>query len=162
MKKEKIIKRMLTITIILILIDQFSKLLVSLLVKQDIVVIQNVFEIIISNNKVVSFRNNFRDCLILILALIIAIRFVANQKQSLTPKVVNYISMIFAGCSSNLIDRIFRKMEFNFIKLGDFPVFGLSDLFILLGWILFIIDLIKMQKIDKMSSGKKASKTHKK
>ena len=58
--------------------------------------------------------------------------------------------MMIAGGISNVIDRIFRGAVFDFIKIGDFPVFNIADSIIVIGWILFVIDLIRnIREISK-------------
>ena len=53
------------------------------------------------------------------------------------------LSMIIAGGVGNLIDRIFRGAVFDFIKLGiNFPVFNFADIFIFIGWIIYVVYLM--------------------
>ena len=71
-----------------------------------------------------------------------------SQKDKLTKPVVIYLSFIIAGGISNVIDRIFKGAVFDFIKVGNFPVFNLADTFIVCGWLLFVINFIKYTAID--------------
>ena len=84
------------------------------------------------------------------LVLAIIIRFLVTQKKNLNYKTTIFISMMIAGGISNVIDRIFRGAVFDFIKIGDFPVFNIADSIIVIGWILFVIDLIRnIREISK-------------
>ena len=71
------------------------------------------------------------------------IRYVITQRQFMTSKMIIFLSLILAGGFSNLIDRIFRGAVLDFIKIGTFPVFNFADVFIVIGWILFLINILK-------------------
>ena len=76
------------------------------------------------------------------MVLTLIIRYVIKQRQFMTKKTIIFLSFIIAGGFSNLIDRIFRGAVLDFIKIGSFPVFNLADVFIVLGWILFAINIM--------------------
>lgn len=153
MESKKILKIILIVTILVILIDQVSKILIDLLVQNDIVILQNVLEISKFENEGFAFginKQNISNIALTFLVLAIIIRFIVMQKKNLTIKTTIFLSMIIAGGISNVIDRFFRGAVLDFIKVGDFPVFNLADCFIVIGWILFVIDLIKnIKEISK-------------
>lgn len=146
MENKKILKIILIVSILVILIDQISKGLVNRFMPDETVLLQNVLAISKLENEGIAFgfnKQNISNIALTILILAIIIRFIINQKKNLTTKVLVFITMIMAGGLSNLIDRIFKGAVFDFIKIGDFPIFNLADFFIVIGWILFIIDVIK-------------------
>ncbi len=146
MEGKKIVKIILICVILMVFIDQLSKILVDKFMPEETVILQNVltFSKIESGESALNLnKQNLSNIALFVLVLAIAIRFVITQKKNLKIKVVVYISMIIAGGFSNLIDRIFRGFVFEFIEIGDFPMFNLADFFIILGWILFVIDVIK-------------------
>jgi len=63
-----------------------------------------------------------------------------RQKYSFTRKV--FLSMILGGALCNLYDRIFLGYVIDYIDLGWWPVFNLSDSFITLGCSFFIISYL--------------------
>lgn len=146
MENKKILKIILIVSILIILIDQVSKILVNKFMPDETVLLQNVLVISKLENEGIAFgfnKQNVSNIVLTILILALIIRFIVNQKKNLSTKVLVYITMIMAGGFSNLIDRIFKGAVFDFIKIGNFPIFNLADFFIVIGWILFIIDVIK-------------------
>ena len=146
MESKKIFKIILILVIVIVLIDQISKILVDKFMPDETVILQNVLSITKYENEGIAFginNQNVSNIALILLVLTIIIRFVITQRKNLTIKVTVFISMMIAGGISNLIDRIFRGAVFDFIEIGDFPIFNLADSFIVIGWILFVIDLIK-------------------
>lgn len=146
MESKKIFKIILILVIVIVLIDQISKILVDKFMPDETVILQNVLSITKYENEGIAFginNKNVSNIALILLVLAIIIRFVITQRKNLTIKVTVFISMMIAGGISNLIDRIFRGAVFDFIEIGDFPIFNLADSFIVIGWILFVIDLIK-------------------
>ena len=146
MESKKILKIILIFVIAIVLVDQISKILVDNFMPEETIVLQNVLSITKYENEGVAFginNQNISNIALILLVLAIIIRFVITQRKNLTIKVTVFISMMIAGGISNLIDRIFRGAVFDFIEIGDFPIFNLADSFIVIGWILFVIDLIK-------------------
>ena len=146
MESKKILKIILIFVIAIVLVDQISKNLVDNFMPEETIVLQNVLSITKYENEGVAFginNQNISNIALILLVLAIIIRFVITQRKNLTIKVTVFISMMIAGGISNLIDRIFRGAVFDFIEIGDFPIFNLADSFIVIGWILFVIDLIK-------------------
>lgn len=141
METKKIIKIILITVISLILIDQVSKILVTTFITDDIILLQNVFAISKVQNDI--SRQNITNIVIMVLFLVVVIRFVIVQKHNLKKSTILFLSMIIAGMISNVLDIIFRGGTFAFIQLSDFPVFNLADCFIVIGWILFIVNLFR-------------------
>lgn len=141
--KNKIVRVLLIIVITLIVIDQVSKILVSNFLKEPV---GNEFvglEIVTNTGMAFGFNEgNIKNILLTIFVLIIIIRFVKNQIERIDTKTMVAISLVLAGGIGNLIDRFFRGGVLDFIKLYKIPIFNLSDVFVVLGWILLVIFII--------------------
>ncbi len=145
--KHKIIKLIVIIAIILIIIDQISKILITNLVSSPIG--NDYFKIEISNNTGMAFgfnSGNIKNIFITILILFIILKFVINQLERINKKTAVAIGMVVGGGISNLIDRIIRGSVLDFIKIYKFAIFNLADVFIVCGWILLIIFLIDFSR----------------
>lgn len=153
MENKKLLKVLLITIILLILIDQISKILVIKFLPDEKILIQNVLAISKVENEGIAFglnKQNLSNIMLTFLVLAIIIRFLVTQKKNLNYKTTIFISMMIVGGISNVIDRIFRGAVFDFIKIGDFPVFNIADSIIVIGWILFVIDLIRnIREISK-------------
>lgn len=141
--KNKIVRVLLIIVITLIVIDQVSKILVSNFLKEPV---GNEFvglEIVTNTGMALGFNEgNIKNILLTIFVLLIIIRFVKNQIERIDTKTMVAISLVLAGGIGNLIDRFFRGGVLDFIKLYKIPIFNLSDVFVVLGWILLVIFII--------------------
>ncbi len=141
--KNKIVRVLLIIVITLIVIDQVSKILASNFLKEPV---GNEFvglEIVTNTGMAFGFNEgNIKNILLTIFVLIIIIRFVKNQIERIDTKTMVAISLVLAGGIGNLIDRFFRGGVLDFIKLYKIPIFNLSDVFVVLGWILLVIFII--------------------
>lgn len=141
--KNKIVRGLLIIVITLIVIDQVSKILVSNFLKEPV---GNEFvglEIVTNTGMAFGFNEgNIKNILLTIFVLLIIIRFVKNQIERIDTKTMVAISLVLAGGIGNLIDRFFRGGVLDFIKLYKLPIFNLSDVFVVLGWILLVIFII--------------------
>ena len=141
--KNKIVRGLLIIVITLIVIDQVSKILVSNFLKEPV---GNEFvglEIVTNTGMALGFNEgNIKNILLTIFVLLIIIRFVKNQIERIDTKTMVAISLVLAGGIGNLIDRFFRDGVLDFIKLYKIPIFNLSDVFVVLGWILLVIFII--------------------
>lgn len=141
--KNKIVRGLLIIVITLIVIDQVSKILVSNFLKDPV---GNEFvglEIVTNTGMALGFNEgNIKNILLTIFVLLIIIRFVKNQIERIDTKTMVAISLVLAGGIGNLIDRFFRGGVLDFIKLYKIPIFNLSDVFVVLGWILLVIFII--------------------
>ena len=135
MELKKIRKISLIIIITLVVVDQISKILLSIFLKSDISLIPNFLSFTKVENKGIAFGLNKQNVVNIILTIMILgliIKYIIDQKKRLTKETVIYLSLILAGGISNLIDRIFKGAVFDFIKIGNFPVFNLADCFIVI------------------------------
>ena len=152
MELKKILRIILLIGLILIILDQTSKIIISQCMEEDINLIPNgVLTITKVENEGIAFgfnKQNVGNIGLSIIILVVIFNYIISQKSKLTKTVVVYLSFIIAGGISNVIDRIFKGAVFDFIKIGSFPVFNFADVFIVCGWLLFVINFIKYTAID--------------
>ena len=165
MKLKKIFKIVIIVSLIMIIIDQASKILINNLVNEDIKVIPEIFTITKLENEGIAFglnKQNLGNIGLCLLVLIVVINYIIAQKDRMTNFIVIYLSFIIAGGISNLIDRIFKGAVFDFIKIGNFPVFNIADCCVVIGWLLFLINFLKETIIDiKVLKAGKEDKTKK-
>lgn len=139
-------------SIILILIDQFSKyLVVTNLAKTDgITIIKDFLQFYYVENRGAAFgileghRSFFIIITLIVLAILFYIAFKDYNKKSSILKFT--ISLLIAGTIGNFIDRIRLHYVVDFISLKilkfNFAVFNLADSFIVIGTILLMIMII--------------------
>ena len=165
MELKKIFKILIITCFIVILIDQVSKILIDNLVKNDIVVIEEVLTITKSHNQKASsvlVKQNLGNIGLCLVIIIIIFNYIISQKDKMKKSIIIFLSFILAGGVSNLIDRIFRSTVFDFIKIENFPVFNIADIFIVIGWLLFVISFLKETAIDLKAAIPVKDDNHKK
>ena len=141
--KNKKIRLIVILVIILIIIDQTSKILVSNLLTESIG--NNFFKLEIVNNTGMAFGfndGNAKNIVLTIFVLAIIISFVKNQLDRIDTRTSIAIGLVLGGACSNFVDRIFRGSILDFIKIYKIPNFNFADLCIVIGWILIIIFLV--------------------
>lgn len=147
MKKNKIVIWIAMITISLILVDQISKIIVK--EKFTSAIERGIIGINLIENTGMAFgfnSGNTKNIILTSLILLIVINFIRNQKERIDENTAVAIALILAGGISNLIDRITRGGVVDFISLKNFAIFNIADCYIVIGWILLIIFLIKFNK----------------
>jgi signal peptidase II len=158
MKLKKITKISLVIIFIILLIDQISKIIINTVVTSDINLISDILVITKVENKGIAFGLNKQNIINIILTFLIIgliIKYMIDQKANLNTKTVVFLDLILAGGISNLLDRIFKGAVFDFIKIGDFPVFNIADCCIVIGWLLFVINFIFYSGLEIKAAIKK-------
>ena len=145
--KNKTKKMLIIITICLIIIDQFIKIIA---IKSLTDPIGNDFlglEIVHNTGMAFGFNDgNIKNIFLTIFFLLILLNFVKNKIERIDNKTTIALSLVIAGGISNLIDRIFRGFVIDFIKIYKIPNFNFADICIVLGWgflIVFLIDYTK-------------------
>ena len=143
--------------IILILIDQLSKLFITtnFFLGEVREVIKNIFSIEYIRNTGAAwgmFPNG--TIFFIIFSLIVCIGLLVLFNKTPKEKKYNYLSMVIiilvSGAVGNLIDRCFRKyvVDFFYFKLIDFPVFNVADIYVTVAAIMLILLIMFYYKED--------------
>ena len=146
------------ISIILLCIDQISKLLVvNLLTKTDsITIIKNFFYLTYINNDGAAFSilvgKRIFLILIAVLVIVMLIRYIKKNNIQNKLELVS-ISLIIGGSLGNLMDRVIRGYVIDFLDFKifnyNFPIFNLADTFIVIGvFLLFLKEIRKENNLD--------------
>lgn len=150
------IKKISILTVILVIVDQIVKFLVSTYLNY-IDVIPKFLYLSLEKNYGVAFSmlwNNRLLILIISLLLILFLIYLLNKdylSKGKNNKLLNVTyGLLFGGILGNLIDRIVRGYVIDYIGVYifnyKFPVFNLADSFIMVGVILMIISTFKEEK----------------
>ena len=150
------------IYIILLCIDQISKLLVvNLLTKTDsITIIKNFFYLTYINNDGAAFSilvgKRIFLILIAVLVIVMLIRYIKKNNIQNKLELVS-ISLIIGGSLGNLMDRVIRGYVIDFLDFKifnyNFPIFNLADTFIVIG--VFLLLLKEIRKENNLDSRNK-------
>lgn len=143
------------ISILLILIDQISKVIIVKLIdiNSGIELIKNFFYLTYTHNTGAAFSilTGKRIFLILIAVVILIIIFNYLRKNKIESKIEKIaFALIIGGSIGNLLDRIVRGYVIDFLDFKifgyDFPIFNLADTFIVIGvFLLLIITLTRKE-----------------
>ena len=137
---------LLSLTIIVIIIDQLTKYLVRNFIRlnQSIPIIKNIFHLTYRYNTGAGFGILQNQNLLLIIIGIVVLAFVINfclKSKEHAMKIM--LSLLSGGIIGNLIDRIIFGHVIDFIDLRIWPVFNVADSVITIIVIALIIYLWK-------------------
>lgn len=143
---------MIILTILVILVDFFSKYMVSKLmtVNETINLINNFFRITYVKNTGAAFSIFSNNTILVIIISVVIIGFllfyIYKNKGNNKLENVSY-AFILGGAISNLIDRLVYGYVIDFLDFEilsyDAPIFNLADTFIVIGVILFLINTLR-------------------
>jgi len=156
MKKET--RNLIIIMIILIVIDQISKILITNLLNDNVlVIIPKFLKFIYVENTGAAFGILSGNIFILILISLGLIYYIYEEiKRNKSSKVVFSYTLVLSGALGNLIDRIFRGYVVDFVSFTLFKkemaVFNIADSYITIGVILLLYFLIKEFYNERVSS----------
>lgn len=151
----------LVIGLIIVLIDQITKILASLYLSSSIRIIDKFLYLTYVENTGAAFgilSSNRLFIIIITLGILFLIyhymySFKRNKRNNLA------FGLLIGGIFGNLIDRIFKSYVIDFIDIYlwgyDFPVFNISDIAIVVGCILLFIAIIRKEDSNEVSSRKK-------
>lgn len=141
----------LILSLIFLIVDQISKILVvKFLDLNSVTVIKNFFYLTYTNNTGAAFSilTDKRIFLVLV-GIIILILLIYYLKKHQIKNTINKIAfaLVIGGSIGNLIDRIIRGSVVDFIDIKifsyNFPIFNLADTFITIGVLLLLININK-------------------
>lgn len=141
----------LILSLIFLIVDQISKILVvKFLDLNSVTVIKNFFYLTYTNNTGAAFSilTDKRIFLVLV-GIIIIILLIYYLKKHQIKNTINKIAfaLVIGGSIGNLIDRIIRGSVVDFIDIKifsyNFPIFNLADTFITIGVLLLLININK-------------------
>lgn len=139
-------------SIILILLDQFSKFLVKtyLMGREPLVLINDFLRLYYIENRGAAFgilqgKRSFLTIITIIVLVFLTIYLFRNYRK--LPKIYLFsISLLIGGTIGNFIDRIRLNYVVDFISVKifnyNFAIFNFADVFIVLGTILICIGII--------------------
>lgn len=152
MKKKYYIGLSLIVAIVILIIDQLTKKIITATMN-----IGDSYEVIPHFLNITSHRNNgaawgilsgkmgFFYIITLIILVVLIIFYIKETKYNVFMQVA--ISLLFAGALGNFIDRLFNGEVVDFIDTNifgyDFPIFNIADSSLTIGVIFVIIALVK-------------------
>lgn len=154
MSKSKIFN----IYILTLIIDQVIKLIIkfNMKVNDEITVISNFFKINYLQNTGAAFSSfkGMRYILIIVTLIIFFLLIKYIKKNEINKKIeIVSLGLIMGGLVGNLIDRILYGYVIDYLSFTifnyPFAVFNLADTFIVIGVILFVIDIILIESRKK-------------
>lgn len=145
--KNKTIKLIFCITILLIFIDQITKFVIQY--KYENPIGNDFISITLVQNTGMAFgfnNGNTKNMILTFVILLLIMNFIRTQKEMIDTKTAIALGFILAGGIGNLIDRIVHGGVIDFIQLKNFAVFNLADCYVVIGWILIVIFLVKFNQ----------------
>lgn len=145
--KNKMIKLIFCVTILLIFIDQMTKFVIQY--KYENPIGNGFIRITLVQNTGMAFgfnSGNMKNMILTFVILLLIVNFIRTQKEMIDTKTSVALGFILAGGISNLIDRIMRGGVMDFIQVKNFAVLNLADCYVVIGWILIVIFLVKFNQ----------------
>ena len=157
-------KKTLIIAIIVLLLDQVSKIIVNNVLTKQVVVIPNFFNLTLYHNDGVawSMLSNQRILIIIItlIAMVVLYKFMYSFKDNTRNNIA--FGLLLGGLSGNLLDRLITGSVTDFLDFlifrYDFPVFNIGDIAIVFGVLFLIYAIIKGEDTSEDNSKQKPSK----
>lgn len=152
-------KKIIVLTIILILLDQITKLLVTLSINLNtgISLIPSFFSLVYVQNTGAAWGMFSSGTIILALLSVIFlaffVKYIIDRKDMDNFEVV-ISSMLIGGIVGNLIDRLVRGYVVDFFSFKifsyNFPIFNVADCFIVISIILLLFKIYFLDKKKKV------------
>ena len=153
-------KRNIILTILFLLLDIISKLLIDryIVLDKSIKIINDFFYITKVYNEGASWSIlwGLRIILIIISVIVLGILFIYQKKFVDNKRNTLAFSLLYAGIIGNLLNRVIYGYVIDFIDFKilsyDYPVFNIADICIVFGILLLIIAIIKKEDENETSS----------
>jgi signal peptidase II len=152
-----------------ILIDQIVKILirVNMFEGQEITLISHFFSITHVENTGAAWGGFSGYTVILIIISILILGYFIFMYKDINFKDKKFFSislvLVIGGTIGNLIDRLFFRSVTDFLDFDifgyDFPVFNIADILLVIGFAMFIINMIFLEKDDEKPVKSNASET---
>lgn len=144
-------KKILIISIIVLFVDQLSKLLIGMNIKlnESIIIISDFFNLTNVYNEGAAFSLLNGERLLFIIIGLIAVYLIYKYIEDFKNNKRNVIAfgLLLGGIIGNLLDRIFLGYVRDFLSFKifnyNYPVFNIGDSAIVIGVILLLIALLK-------------------
>lgn len=148
MKKKKI-NWWIIIALIILLIDQITKVFViKYFYNSSKILVPNVLNLTYVENTGAAFGIGSNSTIMFVIVNIIIIGlityFIYAKKEDISNSMLFSLHLVLAGGIGNLIDRIFRGFVVDYIDINPlfkFPVFNFADVCITIGCAIVIIQL---------------------
>ncbi len=150
--------KIIILTILLIIFDQVSKLLITKYfeVGDSLTIINNFLKFLYIKNTGAAFGLFMNNIFILIIVTnILLVYLIIELKKNINNKIlVISLSLIISGALGNLIDRIFRGYVVDFISFTLFnkemAIFNIADIFITIGVTILLVHIFKEGKYERI------------
>ena len=150
MNKKKTLIIGLIIFIIVILIDQITKLL---FIDKNINLIPSFLQLGYLQDNTNTFSINRSDIITTlitdVIAVIIITKFIKEQQNEMELNVLISLFIILSGGISNLIDIIFRGHTIDFINIANAISFNMADIFIVIAILILFSVFLKANFFTK-------------
>lgn len=152
MNNKRLLIRVFIFSLLCFIIDFTSKLLIkyNLSLLDTITVVKNFFYITYTKNVGGAWSILEEKQLFLIFISIIFLFFLISyivREEHINNFSLTYYSLIIGGVFGNLVDRIFRGYVIDFLSFNIFgyyfPIFNFADIFIVIGFLLLIVDEVR-------------------
>ncbi|MFH1245716.1 MAG: signal peptidase II [Candidatus Omnitrophota bacterium] len=142
----------------LLIIDQLTKFIIvkNFYPGESLPVIKGIFHITLVLNKGIAFGMFAQTGVFLLLWIFLCVLItilIFNKHKSILPQTANkkitriYLSLILAGATGNLIDRLRFGCVVDFLDLRIWPVFNVADMAISIAAGLLIIQMLRHKEI---------------
>lgn len=158
MKRQYYIGISISITIVILILDQITKFIITKTMQ-----IGDSFEVIPNFLSITSHRNNgaawgilsgkmaFFYIITVIILIILIVFFIKEAKRNLLMQIA--ISLLFAGALGNFIDRVLNGEVVDFVDTYifsyNFPIFNVADSSLTIGVVLVIIALLRDMRTEE-------------
>lgn len=139
MRSNKKTRIIIAIIIMIILIDQISKIIIINNVGIEI----GTFSLKYNEEEKKKIDDIIISILTEIVVFIVIIKFLKEQNKNMDTKIRISLACILGAGISNCIDKIWNRNVINFISIGNLPKLNLAYIILIISWLTFIICMVK-------------------